>query len=440
MQPHSQKRGLRLSNRIATSLMLFALTLAMPTVARAQSLSELLVDLIQSDILLAPPPAGTPSHAAHFVPGANQQIAPYFFNQQLVLQLATFPLGSPSGGFSYRFDPTLGTFQRATDSFGPMFAERAVTNGKGKLTVGANFQYSKYNSFNGLDLNSGDIKFFLRHSPSGGLFFEGDLIQADLKLDLSSSTTTLFANYGIADRWDVAMAVPLQRVSMDTTVNATILRLSTGANSPIHTFVGGATTASFAKSGTAAGVGDILLRTKYRFTSGSGGLAAALDVRVPSGDADNLLGTGATQTTVMLIGSATAGRLAPHFNVGYTASTEGKVVNVPDEFGYRFGTELIVKPTVTLSAELIGRTLRDSGRLEVVDSTYSFRNASLVTNTATLHEFVSQPGNLNLASLALGGKVNVGGTLLLTGHVLVALTSAGVTARITPVIGFNYSF
>src|SRR5215217_2134722 len=91
-------------------------------------LSQALVKLIQADIFLAPPPAGSTfsSHSAHFVPGNNQQLAPFLFNQSIVSQLSTFPLGSASGGFSYTFDATLGTFTRSTNSFGPTFTERAV--------------------------------------------------------------------------------------------------------------------------------------------------------------------------------------------------------------------------------------------------------------------------------------------------------------------------
>ena len=68
----------------------------LPTGATAQDvpLSQLLPQLIQSEVRLAPPPAGFPSHEAHFIPGEDQALAPYLFNQQIVTQLATFPIGS----------------------------------------------------------------------------------------------------------------------------------------------------------------------------------------------------------------------------------------------------------------------------------------------------------------------------------------------------------
>jgi hypothetical protein len=416
--------------------------LTAPAVAAAQDvpLSELLVDLIQSDIRLAPPPPGFPSHEAHFIPGADQQIAPYFFNQQLISQLATFPIGSPSGGFSYMFDASSGTFQRATQSFGPAFAERALTLGRNKLSFGMNFQHSKYSSFEGASLDDGAVKFYLRHIPTGGNFFEGDVIQAALDLDVTSSTTTFFANYGLTNRWDVAVAVPVQHVNIDATVDATVLRLATG-ELPIHSFPNGTTQATFSSSGSASGIGDVVLRTKYRFLdSTSGGLAAGLDVRVPSGDAKNLLGTGATQTTLTLIGSSARGPLAPHFNVGYTASSHSDVANIADEFAYRVGTEYVAHPRITLSADLLGRTLRNAGRLEFADTNWDYRDAAGAMHETTFHELTSREGSLNLTSLAVGGKFNVSGNLLVNANLLIALSSAGVTARVTPVVGFDYSF
>ena len=411
--------------------------------ARAQDvpLSQLLVKLIQSDIRLAPPPAGFVSHEAHFLPGIDQQLAPYFFNQQLVTQLATFPIGSPSGGFSFTFDAAAGTFQRATDSFGPTFAERALTNGRGRVTVGANFQYAKYSSFEGENLDDGSIKFYLRHSDVGGLFFEGDLIETALNLDLSSSTTTVFGNVGITDKLDLAVAVPFVRVSMDATVNARVLPLATGAGSTLHAFPEGGTTKAYPGSGSASGIGDILVRGKYRFFEGQGGgLAGALDVRVPSGDVDNLLGTGAAAVTVTLIGSSAYGAWAPHFNVGYAASGSGDVVNIPNEFSFRLGTEFAASPRATLVADLIGRTLIDAGRLELEDTIWPFVDAQSVPRATILREFVSRDDSLHLMNLAVGGKFNITGNLLINANVLLALTSTGVTAPVTPVIGFDYSF
>jgi len=432
--------------RLGTLCLASAVAVLAPASAFAQNvpLSQLLVDLIQSDVKLQPPEvAGFVSHEAHFLPGTNQQLAPYLFNQQLVLQLATFPLGSSSGGFSFDFDAASGTFKRASNTFGPAFAERALTNGRRKLTFGGNFQYSSYSKFEGSSLDDGSIKFYLTHQDvAGNNFFEGDLIEADLRLDLKSATTTLFANYGLTDKVDVAIAAPIIHVSIDAAVDAKILRLATGQNTTnIHAFPGNTDSATFTSSGSATGIGDILIRAKYHFLdTGSGGLAAGIDVRLPTGDSENLLGTGAAAATFTLIGSAPHGRLAPHFNVGFTGAGSSDIIEVPNEFAYKFGSEFAAAPTATFNIDFIGRTLVNSGRLELTPTVHSYFNNVGTPGSLTTQEYQRNDASLNLLTLALGGKFNVGGNLLINANILVPLTDAGIKANVTPVIGAEYTF
>src|SRR5262245_43687552 len=47
----------------------------------------------------------------------------------LQLELATLPISSSAGGFTYRLNPDLGTVMRSSDSFGPFFTERSLTAG-----------------------------------------------------------------------------------------------------------------------------------------------------------------------------------------------------------------------------------------------------------------------------------------------------------------------
>lgn len=429
--------------RARAFLLTTSVVLLVPALAQAQNapLASLLPDLLQFDIHLAPPATG-PSHEAHFIPTSDQLQAPDLFNQQIVAQLATIPIGSPSGGFSFTFDPTLGTFERATNSFGPLFAERALTNGKSRLTLGTNFQHTEFGSFSGQDLHSGEVKFYLRHIPCcNDAFFEGDVIEAALNLHLSSTTTSIFANYGLSNRWDVAVAVPIVHVSVDADLTAKIDRFATSDLPQIHQFPGGLSTASFTRSGSASGVGDILVRTKYRFYDmAGGGLAAGITLRLPTGDSENLLGTGAAAGTFTFIGSAAVGAFSPHVNIEYVKSGKGDVVDIPDEFGYRFGADYAATPRVTLAADLIGRTLIDTGRLELGQTTLNIRNELNEMRTETIQEYQVRDGSLNLLTLATGAKVNVYGNLLLTGNVLFSLSSAGITSRVTPVIGLDYLF
>src|SRR5262245_60165367 len=49
--------------------------------------------------------------------------------------ISSVPLGSSSAGFSYRRDPVTGELALKSRSFGPLFAERALTNGRGVFNI-----------------------------------------------------------------------------------------------------------------------------------------------------------------------------------------------------------------------------------------------------------------------------------------------------------------
>ena len=434
--------------------------LSVSTAARAQSpgLSSILVELLTNDIVLQPNPANPAfSHEAHFKPGVNVKEAPYLFNQSVASQVSTFPLGASTGGFSYRYNPETGAPERLTESFGPAFAERARTIGRKHWELGFNYQHVAYDSFEGTDLENGGLTFYIRHQDAQpgqvpSLFFEGDLVRADLSLKVRTDTIALFGTVGVTDRLDIGIAVPMVRVEMDAGLHASVVRLSTSPNfTQIHRFADGSSEETLSRRGSATGIGDVLLRAKFRFLdTPGGGLAAGLDVRLPTGDKDNLLGTGATQTKVALIGSTAVRRLSPHMNVGYTFSSGGSsLLNVTDEFNYAAGVDLPVHPTLTLAADVFGRTLRNFGRLRLVDESFLYQVATPVPggspSLGPVQEFVapqyeSQPGNLNLTYLALGGKFNPWRNLLLAANVLIPVSNAGLKARPIPVVGLNVAF
>ena len=445
------------------------------------NLSSLLPELILREIRLPTPTTPGLSHSAHFSPFAvaelqNPAVAVVDgFNKLMVVQLSTSPIGSSSGGFSYAFDPTLGTFRRASSSFGPLFAERAATIGRGRFSAGFNYQHSSYDRFEGSNLNDGSIKFYLRHQeccttggapvppffgvveqPDGTLlspFFEGDVIEAALSLDVSTDTVAVFGNYGLTDRWDVGLAIPFVRVDMDARVLATIRRLATVANPLIHTFQAGVDvpTQTFNSSASASGLGDIALRTRYRIANfRSGGLAAAADVRLPTGDEENLLG-GSTQVKLFLVESAGTDRITQHVNIGYTISSTSNgqsataigLADFPDELNYAAGLEFVLEPRITVIGDIVGRNLRGAGRLDLASKTFQFQpQGTPAPPVASMQfdEFEPRAGNLNLLYGTAGVKVNPKGNFLISASVLFPLTDSGLKSRLTTIVGMDYAF
>src|SRR5436190_8957716 len=228
----------------------------LPRPCEAQ-LSDLVPRLILEGITTAGgSDPGTP-HSGHFtlehptfggsqsasqigVIGEQAVLAVVTFNDRMRSQLANFPLGSSSGGFTYTFDPSSGAYARSSSSFGPSFTERALTIGRHRFSAGMNYQHTTFSSFGGESLGDGSIRFYLPHTdccnaaaPPPSAFtpaFEGDWMEAALDIKTSTDTFAFFTNFGVTNHFDVGVAIPLTHVSLDTTVHATILRLATGSS------------------------------------------------------------------------------------------------------------------------------------------------------------------------------------------------------------------
>jgi hypothetical protein len=464
-------------------------------------LAEVLPDLVLREIVLdsTPLPPGSPgslpggaTHTAHFSPLNNDPTNPAIaiveaFNTQIATQFSSFPLGSSTGGLTYVFDESVGTFRRSSASFGPLFGERATTIGRRRLSAGFNYQRTSYNTFEGLNLQDRSIKFYLRHQDCCGFAdptnltgfalqpdgtrldppFEGDLIEAGLSLKATTQTTALFLNYGLTSRWDLGLAVPFVRVKLDASVLARILRLVTATAPDTHTFQLGhpEATETVQHSGQATGLGDVVVRTKYHFFRGAGGgVAATVDIRLPTGDENELLGAGGTEAKILLVASSERGPFGHHVNIGYTVA-HGAVAGtpasltaapIPDELNYSAGSEFVASPRLTLMGDILGRTLRGVGRLDLVSKRFEYNDpgpllagtpgpgcagfVGLTCSSISLTEFAPRAGNLTLLLGTVGAKYNFAGNLLLSGSVLVPFTKTGLRSRLTTTVGIDYAF
>src|SRR5207248_2110929 len=94
--------------------------------------------------------------------------------------------------------------------FGPSFAKRSLTTGKGKFSAGFNWLHAGYDSIGGFDLTNGDLV----TAKNAKNFPPGLPVAAPLKLDLSSHTTVGFATCGVTNDVDVGIVVPWIRVTM----------------------------------------------------------------------------------------------------------------------------------------------------------------------------------------------------------------------------------
>jgi hypothetical protein len=298
-----------------------------------------------------------------------------------------------------------------------MFAERSLTIGKGKFGAGLNWLHSTYDTLAGRDLESGELR-TVQNLGGDPLSF------VTMKLDLSSDTVVAFASYGLTDEAEVAVAVPWVRIALGADINAFELSLPTGDLRLPRT--------------ATSGLGDIALVGKYRFwRQKDGGLAAGLELRLPTGDTNELRGLGVTRTLVSAIWSR-GGTVSPHANIGYEIWSNdvpiapGRGVTARHQWRYACGIEFTPHPRLTAVVDLVGRRLLGGGAI-------GFRTfADPLFGSADV--LVGLPHGFDVVSLAPGVKWNVAGNALLTVNILASVTNDGLRADDVPVIGLDWAF
>jgi len=382
------------------------------------------------------------THSAHFNSAFQAEFTQ--FNVAIASQLTGLPIPTPASGFTYTLDPGLGLFTRSTKSFGPILSDRADTVGLHKLSLGVHYQRFTFDKIEGVGL--GDVPAVFTHD-NPALGGRDDVVTTANAIDASVGQFTTYLNFGVTSWLDAAVAVPL--VSTDLTVRstATVQRIGTSANPLIHFFrdANGAigNTRSFESTGSASGIGDVILRLKARVAN-AGPLAIGLgvDSRTPTGDEMDLLGAGAWGVKPFLVLSSTSRTLSPHATVGYEWNGEstlagdpvaGTKAKLPDQITYSGGVAVAVTGNLTLAADVIGRRIIDGRRL--VPKTFT-----TIDGRTTFPDISFVVASENEISGAVGFKFNPKGRLLIDANLLFSLNDHGLRDSLTPLVGIEYGF
>jgi len=153
------------------------------------------------------------THSAHFNSAFQAEFTQ--FNIALAAQLAAIPLPSPASGFTYSLDPGLGVLKRSTQSFGPIYTERADTIGKHKFSVGINYQRFAFDTIEGVDLGAVPAVFTHDNAPTAlPVSGRSDVVGTRNSIDIAVDQATALFTLGLLDRLDISLAVPMIRVDM----------------------------------------------------------------------------------------------------------------------------------------------------------------------------------------------------------------------------------
>jgi hypothetical protein len=329
--------------------------------------------------------------------------------------LPRFPVGSMNGGLTWQMEPCTGVTwnldQRSgvpvltSESYGPLYAERAQTLVKGRVFVSFSYNRIEYDELDGKNIDG------LNEIPSVRWDWGEDTwLEADAKygLDITSNVFTMQATYGVTDRWDIGVLLPYirHRISVDA---EEIIRwrdryAETPPDVPNHEISNVNDI-----NNEAGGVGDIVVRSKYLLRACQlVDISVGLDVRTPTGDEESWLGTGDVGIKPYLILSNAFGRFEPHLNIGHEWNTTHSNRN---SIRYAGGLDVKVHDRVTVAGDVIGMSLYN-GHNEDVDII---------------------DGNV-------GVKVNVARDILLTASAFIPINNDGLRADVIGTVGLECAF
>jgi Putative MetA-pathway of phenol degradation len=404
------------------------------------------------------PLTATRFHEVHFQASSINSFGP--INAEIGVQLSQVPLASPVSGFIF----ANGVMQEAT-SFGPVLADRAETLGKRRIFIGASYEYFDFDKADSVNLKSFGAVFQHEEEPTicatfpstpcekGEPIYTNDIVATQNRIDIKVHQVTMVGTYGLSDKLDISLALPIVDARVGMSSNATIYNFEPPP--PNHTFAPitdnpretyiSPSNAILTNSGSALGIGDLRLRGKYvawRDAKEKSAVAVGLDLRLPTGDAYKFLGSGTWGLRPFVIYSYSA-RVSPHASAGFEGNGNsvlaGTVTSqpvtkaqLPNVFTYSAGADATIRRWVGLSGDFIGTSLLNASRIE--NSTFTDYKGNAHTNVNTFTSTVNQ------ANISLGAKVRPVARLLITGNVLFRLNDAGLHFKPSPLIGVSYVF
>lgn len=379
----------------------------------------------------------TNGHGNHFLPDiiASNGAILGFLSDAIAANASNVPLSASSSGATFKFVGGLPV--STSSSLGPVFGERAQTLGKGRFVAGVNLSGLNFSSLRGVPLDEIILNFSHDDVPPIGLgqpVRENDVLQVRLDLNVNLLVTTFFATYGLSDRIDLSVAVPL--------VHTSLSGRSTGQFFPFgiptsHFFSGdslrpvlSATATTF---GSSTGVGDVAMRIKANLHSSERlGFSVMADARLPTGSEENLTGAGHLTFRGLAVMSARFGDFSPHLNLGYFARG-GTGRN--DAFLATGGFDRPIADWATLAVDVLSEwELGESGLILPGTVTYEFP----VTRTV-------EPTNIprirdHRVSGSFGIKFRTPGGPILVTNALVPLRRGGLQSRVIWTAGLDLTF
>jgi hypothetical protein len=335
-------------------------------------------------------------------------------------------------------------------NLGPIILDRPETVRRGRFVFGFGFEQFNFNSLDGINLSSVPFTYSLSGGTGDNQYTE--YVAQQQHISFKYDQYLILASYGLTHGTDVTVLVPVARVS----VGAGTLPGGVGYivfQDPIRNRTFDPTVNYF--HGSAVGVGDVLISAKHVLWSGGEtertSVAAGGTLRVPSGDWQNYLGSGAYGFNVFGLLSYKA-RISPHAKIAYqwnsssdllkssaAASTNSGTIDtkLPGGFQTAAGVDTRLNRKLTLSVDFLGNEFVNSSSFQKLNTTIPYTGGTTPVSGVNVVPHTYTTANL---SAGIKWKPFKKRELILYGNVLTQLNNVGLRSDPVPSGGISYSY
>lgn len=359
-------------------------------------------------------------------------------NIGIATQVSQLPLATASAGAVVVYHAGV---PETFNNLGPILTDRAQTVGRRRFYIGASASQFVFTDVDGFSLKSLPFAFVATAYQPGTTTVVSNTYTTELtNLRFKIDQFLALATYGITDRVDMSVIVPVEYVSLGA---ATRDSTSYTVNSSNQLVLGPYSNPNSYSAGTASGIGDITVNGKGQIWAGErASFAVGMNVRVPNGDDRNLLGSGAWGMSPYIVYSY-LGKLSPHAKFGYEWNTKTELNNptgasggnkaLPGGMQYDFGADWAMSRKMTVAADVLGSQFLNTPELLEGTVTVSGVSTPLPASGSGITSYTINNGSV-------GVKWNPARNLVLSVNGLFQLRNTGLRSRPTPLVGISYKF
>ncbi|HLK34367.1 MAG TPA: transporter [Terriglobales bacterium] len=445
-------------------------------------------------------------------------------NSSIATALSVIPVASPASGVITKTDPVTGAELPVDYTLGPVFTERAETIGRHKFYIGLSNQDFHFTSLNGQSLKAitmMDVGRQITNLQVGGPPVLTPTTTLNIGMDVRIAQNLAFLTYGLTSRLDVSLGLPLVHAAVSARGSNELVYSGNGFANAVGTqynnvncWCAGTLTPGIDPLGRPGGAGpvlnpsglvglvmpnindaatahsgfgDMLIRVKgTAIERRNFAVALGADLRLPTGDERNFLGTGATAIKPFVALSLYTTPLphgivfAPHVNLGWQYSGESILGGLakptplgvstggfgapftptkdflPDVFSWAVGTEVALGRRNTVVLDVLGNeigwvhgipSLMPASVPNVPLPAADFCSGNPCGPTNGHPQLVTAVGNVPAGRVSygqysgsIGYKAKIAGNLVGTFNMLLRLDHNGLTDRAVPLFGLGYTF